>query len=456
MDGVVEIHDIGHRHPYVRSAHYIDCAGACLIVLPVDLAANPAQGLAWKCRYSIDGMPVGKCHTYTLLNQMFFKRAGSSNAVSTKAPSAGEKADAEHLSTVLDALGLILSAYVKGVFDMAGHPEAETRAGLEAWRRHALIGTPPPDDSVMGTPRPGGASIADRDWNGVSGAFADHRRLEKEFVETALGDLRDALWLCVEQAQDALAAEEQAGSASAVHKERLKSALDRLETGIVKDEIVHAMRSLEKIAELRQQSQQRIYVQLAERIAELDNQLQETRRVSETDSLTGLGNRLSFDHAIQRQAHVHAINGNPLTLVLLDMDRLKPINDLHGHQAGDQALMAISRCLHRVFLRESDIICRIGGDEFAVILPNTSHALCEKLVDRLLATVAEEPWPFTDSGLPLSVSVGYALRGQDDTNEAWIARADSLLYAHKAQRREILDARTAGAAPATPARKGSV
>lgn len=369
---------------------------------------------------------------------MFFRRTKSTTASSAqlqndRSNNANGNSEAE-VAMVLDSLGRVLASYVNELFDMTDQPASEAKVQLEAWRRHALLGSAPPDDQIIGLPTRHGVSLAERDWDGVSEAFGKHRRHEKEFVETAITDLRDALWVCVEQAQGAIAEEETASAASVEYKKRLRSALDRLETGVVKDQITHAMRCLEQITERRQQAQQKIYAQLAERISELDTQLEETRRASETDSLTGLGNRLHFNKSITRQVQVHGISGGPLVLVLLDLDRLKSINDMCGHQAGDTALATVAKVLHRVFMREADIICRIGGDEFAVLLPTTTHGLALRLAERLTAAISDEPWPYGDSGLSLSISVGLALWERGESIESLISRADKELYSNKTAR----------------------
>lgn len=365
---------------------------------------------------------------------MFFKRSTPPTTASAPQASSPAHPESEVISPVLDAFGQLMAAYTHGVFDMPDHPEVEVRALLDAWRRHAMIGARMPEDSD--SEGSSGLGLEHRRWSRVSNAFGEHRRNEKHFVETALADLRDALWVCVERTSEALQTEHVAGSESAVQMDRLRTALDRLETGVVKTEITLAMRSLEQISERRQSNQRAIYGQLAERIDQLGSQLDEARKASETDVLTGLGNRLCFDRAATRQLQLHSINGHPLVLMILDVDRLKPLNDSQGHQAGDSALVTLAKCLHRVFLRENDVVCRIGGDEFAVILPNTSAALADRLADRLRATLAQEPWPYTELGLPLSVSIGVAEMTPGDAAESWMKRADTSMYANKQEKRQ--------------------
>lgn len=339
---------------------------------------------------------------------------------------------ADVVTPLIDAIGQLLGQYQQGVFDMPDRPLDSSKAELDGWRRHAVIGSRSPEEEGDSAPR----AAHERDWNGVTRHFGDHRRTEKQFVERALADLRDALWMCVERSYQSLRNEESASEASAVLVTRVRGALDRLETGVIKDEITQAMRALDAIAAEQRAAQQSVYGQLAQRVEQLGAQLEDARKASETDTLTGLGNRLAFDRAMARQLQLHALNGHAVAVIVADLDGLKRINDDLGHPVGDEALGAAAKALHRVFLRENDVVCRLGGDEFAVILPNTSAALTTKLIQRLDAAVASTPWAHTDAGYPLQVSVGSAQWQRGETVEQWFARADEAMYAQKRARRE--------------------
>src|SRR5690606_34446908 len=100
----------------------------------------------------------------------------------------------------------------------------------------------------------------------------------------------------------------------------------------------------------RRETQRSSFAELAERIDVLSSQLADARRESETDVLTGLGNRKRFEQAVARALSLAAIGRAPVSLVLMDLDRLKDINDTLGHAAGDLALQTFASCLPRVFL----------------------------------------------------------------------------------------------------------
>jgi diguanylate cyclase (GGDEF)-like protein len=155
------------------------------------------------------------------------------------------------------------------------------------------------------------------------------------------------------------------------------------------------------------------------------------RAEAEHDALTGLGNlRLLRTRMAAERARFERY-GMPLALVVVDVDKLKHINDQHGHRAGDRALRGVADVLRRE-VRETDLAVRTGGDEFVVLLPHTTLAEGMAFAHRTSAAIAElEP-----GGVPVTVSIGVAslaTRGSGESDDDLLHRADSAAY--KAKRR---------------------
>jgi diguanylate cyclase (GGDEF)-like protein len=144
------------------------------------------------------------------------------------------------------------------------------------------------------------------------------------------------------------------------------------------------------------------------------------------DTLTGLPNRRAFRVRLSREMD----SAGGFALVLCDMDNLKLVNDTHGHEAGDQALQMLSDAL-RSQLRRSDEAYRIGGDEFAVVLPGANRFDAEHVVQRLRAAVARS---VPETGDPIEASFGVAVFEPGDDPERMMARADRALYRAKGRR----------------------
>ena len=155
-----------------------------------------------------------------------------------------------------------------------------------------------------------------------------------------------------------------------------------------------------------------------------------------TDPLTGLLNRTGLvEHAAPALARARR-SGAPVTAVFLDLDRFKPINDRHGHDAGDAVLCACARRL-RAAVRESDVVARVGGDEFVVLAEQLTEADASALGGRLTAAV-EQPTPWQEQELRVAVSAGVARSRPDTELDALLRAADEQMYQAKRTRRQGL------------------
>jgi diguanylate cyclase (GGDEF)-like protein len=157
---------------------------------------------------------------------------------------------------------------------------------------------------------------------------------------------------------------------------------------------------------------------------------EELQRRSLRDPLTGLFHRGVFDTMIAAQLARVARTGNPFTLLMVDVDRFKEVNDLFGHLEGDAVLRAVARALEDA-VRGSDFVCRFGGEEFAVLLPDTAPHDALVLADRMRSAVTRECRARTAVGVvrPLTVSIGLAAAPHEArTAEALIDIADRRLY----------------------------
>jgi diguanylate cyclase (GGDEF)-like protein len=182
-------------------------------------------------------------------------------------------------------------------------------------------------------------------------------------------------------------------------------------------------------------------MRLAAEVARLEAELAAMRvRVAEleahaeSDPLTGVMNRRGFERELTRAAaHVQRYGGNA-ALVYLDLDGFKPVNDAFGHAAGDAVLVAVAATLV-ASVRASDIVARIGGDEFAVLLWNLSPVDARNKSLALERAVAETSVPWEGRRLAVGVTAGVAEFLADRDIAGLLARADAAMYARKRGRR---------------------
>jgi len=160
------------------------------------------------------------------------------------------------------------------------------------------------------------------------------------------------------------------------------------------------------------------------------HQVQEHMREARTDFLTGLANRHEFDSFLRRELARAERFGDSLSLAMIDLDGLKRINDDLGHMAGDEALRSVGATL-KATVRGLDLAARIGGDEFALVMPQTDRAGARDVVQRFQQHLAEDP---AASHPVVEVSVGIAQWDEGMTLDGFAAAADAELYEAKRSR----------------------
>lgn len=169
--------------------------------------------------------------------------------------------------------------------------------------------------------------------------------------------------------------------------------------------------------------------------ARADEATAELKRIATTDVLTGLWNRRHLLERLESETGRSLRNGSPLCLAIIDVDHFKQVNDRHGHPAGDEVLRMLARLI-RDSVRSSDTVGRMGGEEFAILMPETDRGQARLVCERLRERVARNP-VLLPSGAELTVtlSTGIALLAGREESDKLISRADSALYDAKAEGR---------------------
>lgn len=169
-----------------------------------------------------------------------------------------------------------------------------------------------------------------------------------------------------------------------------------------------------------------------ESIEKLQEKLKETERAVYTDALTGVNNRRAFDERILEEMNKSLNGPKPCAMLLIDIDDFKKINDTHGHQIGDHALVHIANIIHNS-IKHSDFLARYGGEEFAVIFPNTRYANALPAAENIRRSVEEEEFTVRGEPLKITISIGVSeiQKHNVDTVRDLVHFADKALYEAK-------------------------
>jgi diguanylate cyclase len=168
-------------------------------------------------------------------------------------------------------------------------------------------------------------------------------------------------------------------------------------------------------------------------ISNLQQSLEAIRAESLTDPLTGLGNRKYFDRSIELAVQNAFASGEPLSLLMFDIDHFKSFNDSYGHLTGDQVLRLVGMSLKQT-IKGQDITARYGGEEFVVLLPNTALRQALTVADHIRRAIMSKELKKKSTGEILgrvTISVGVSMLKPDDDTDSLIERADACLYAAK-------------------------
>jgi two-component system, cell cycle response regulator len=158
------------------------------------------------------------------------------------------------------------------------------------------------------------------------------------------------------------------------------------------------------------------------------------------DPLTGLNNRRFLESHLSTMIENARIRRSPMTLMILDIDFFKRVNDTYGHDCGDEVLKGFADRL-RGIVRGGDLLCRLGGEEFVIVMPNVDVAAASRIAERARQAVEQEPFVMpTGQVIAITASIGLAERRDDTNPHELYRRADQALYRSKSEGRNRVTA----------------
>jgi diguanylate cyclase (GGDEF)-like protein len=217
----------------------------------------------------------------------------------------------------------------------------------------------------------------------------------------------------------------------------------------VKSVVIEKLKKIKSLVSIKKEKEMRRAQTARENIHRLQNRIKkaelEARNMSKRaeqyhvvamkDALTGLYNRRAFDARIQGAFKRFQETGEPFTVILVDIDKFKEINDTFGHAAGDKVLQKVAQCLEDTF-RKDDFIARFGGDEFVIMIDDLTEEMAkERILNFTKSLKKRRFYSYKEGNVTLTASAGFAMTQEGDTPASLLGRADQAMYDSKKNRR---------------------
>jgi len=340
------------------------------------------------------------------------------------AASATDPAPLGVLEMALDTLATVVRILGEFALEQEDFDTTAFMQTSEQWAQHVLMAAPPPGADAGTEGR--------RDWAGVREFVREYCRNSSTHNRTVITDLRQVVWVFIQNLNQTV-------SQTAAADERIRDHMGRLETlaqkaastSELKREVLSTVFAVAQVMEERKKMDHARVEDLGATVRKLGQELESARKEGEVDPLTRLYNRKAFDAFLSRTVELAQAFDQPACLMLVDLDRFKPINDTFGHQTGDSVLSKLADVLSRIFLRKNDLVARYGGDELAVVLRETNVNDARTLADRLLRAVRAIRIEREGTSIGLTVSIGVAELRAGETAASWLGRSDKALYQAK-------------------------
>jgi diguanylate cyclase (GGDEF)-like protein len=310
----------------------------------------------------------------------------------------------------------LLDVYSKHIIDTESHPSRKTRDTLDQYSKEIINSEGERLEKALFRLRQ---------------FFSSYRIEEYTFVQKTFDDFRHIIWDFVDQlAEDVI----QSRGEEVQMSSHIKDLRDAVESNSIESLRSQSRTFIDTYIELstkRQDRREKRMDSIKNNLFAVKKQLQQAETNLKVDHLTKAFNRRSFDERMKQVHNMHALSQSPVSILALDIDFFKKINDNYGHPMGDFVLQECVKLLKEVFPREADMVCRVGGEEFMVILPDYKLDSAIKKAEQVLSRVRKEVFLKDELRLTFTLSIGVAELRDFETISDWIKRADAALYEAK-------------------------
>lgn len=310
----------------------------------------------------------------------------------------------------------LIDIYNKNLFEIQSHPVRRVREQLDEFAREIVQADPLRLVKVL---------FRFRQFIGT------YRIEEYSYVQKTFDDFRGIVWDFVDQLAEDIAYEQGVDTSIQVSLDKLKEAVESNSIHTLKTQSRQFIDSYMEHQSKRDQRKNRRVEAIKKNLDLVKRELTEANNTMRQDHLTGAYNRKSFDEQIKNTRNMSEVYGKNACLLMCDIDHFKSINDRFGHANGDIVIQECVKMLQETFNREVDFVARVGGEEFAVILPDFSEESAVVKAEQAHERIRKEALVKDDVTIKFTISIGVAQLYPGESVDAWMKRADAALYFSK-------------------------
>ena len=331
-------------------------------------------------------------------------------------PTTDSEASPRELSEDRATLLFLIDTYNKHLLEIEGHPVRKVRETLDNFAKQMLH---PVDDK------------AERILFRFRQFFSSYRIDEYTYVQKTFEDFRSIVWDFVDQLGEDLDHERAGDQEVLENLEQLKEAVEANSIEKVRTQSRLFIDFYTEYQTRKDERRSERMKSMTENLSSVQKKLADANNSIRLDHLTSAYNRKSFDEHLQQCVNVRKLSGSETSLIVLDIDHFKRVNDTHGHAVGDFVIQQCVRLLKEVFNQESHFVARIGGEEFAVVLQGHSTDATVMQVEAAMKKIRNEVFIVEQAQIKFTVSMGIAQLTESESADAWYKRADTALYESK-------------------------
>jgi diguanylate cyclase len=307
----------------------------------------------------------------------------------------------------------LLDAYSKNLMDFENFPLRKARAQFDQFSRDLL-------------------KTAERDtYFKVRQFFSSYRTAESAYLQKAFDDFKNIIWEFADQLSEDINFEQSQDARTMSALEQLKEAVDANSVDSLRSKSKEFIQFYVDYQSKKETRRDKRMQTVKKSLRSTQSKLDEAQVSLRSDHLTGAANRRTFEESLKQHHLVHQTTHSPVSMIILDIDHFKKVNDNYGHDVGDFVLKECVRLLKECFTRDNDVVARIGGEEFAIVLPDyqVKHAI--QKAEETLEHIRKQIFVQDQYQIKFTVSMGIAQLQNKESIEQWIKRADTALYQSK-------------------------